>query len=277
MTSRDPMRICLLIPHYEHSTAIGPLLERLEPHGLPCIVVDDGSGDSARKILRALEKRFPWVTMVWRRENGGQGAAKRTGYHYAIEQGYTHCIEMDADGQHDADDVPVFVQVLQDHPSAIAFGDPQFGDDAPWVRVWGRQLSRGLVWAACGSTAINDPLCGYRAMPLAAAVAVEDSAHTGNRMDHDAEFAVRMYRAGLPVVNVPTRVVYPTDGVSHFDMVRDNLRLAATYARLLAELPLALPSIVINRQKASRLDAQDAAARGDSSAEPDGERAASIR
>jgi len=92
-------------------------------------------------------------------------------------------------------------------------------------------------------------------------VRVIDSAHTGNRMSHDPEFAVRLFRAGLPIVTLPTHVSYPTDGVSHFDMVRDNLRLIVTYARLLAELPLQAPSIVLSRRRASRLAAADAAAR----------------
>jgi hypothetical protein len=60
-------------------------------------------------------------------------------------------------------------------------------------------------------------------------------------------------------VTIPTRVSYPTDGVSHFDMVYDNLRLAGTYVRLLAELPVAAPSIVAARLHASRLAAEDAA------------------
>ena len=255
------MQICLLIPHYEHSGAIGALLERLAPWGLPCIVVDDGSGDSARKILRALEKRFDWVTMVWRDANGGQGAAKRTGYRHALAAGFTHSLELDADGQHDTDDVPRFLALMKANPSAAVLGKPEFGPEAPKARIWGRQLSRGLVWMACGSTTVRDPLCGYRGLPLASAVAVIDSAHTGNRMSFDPEFSVRLYRAGLPIVTLPTRVSYPTDGVSHFDMVRDNLRLAGTYLRLLAELPLAAPSIVAARRRAGRLAAADAASR----------------
>jgi len=108
---------------------------------------------------------------------------------------------------------------------------------------------------------VRDPLCGYRGLPLASAVAVIDSAHTGNRMSFDPEFSVRLFRAGLPIVTLPTRVSYPTDGVSHFDMLRDNLRLIATYARLLAELPLQAPSIVMARRRARQLAADDARAR----------------
>lgn len=265
MAAPDPMRICLLIPHYEHAGAIGALLERLAPHAashdLACIVVDDGSAEAARSVLRELEARLPWVTVVWRETNGGQGAAKRTGYRHALAAGFTHSLELDADGQHDTDDVPRFLALMKANPSAAVLGKPEFGPEAPRARIWGRQLSRGLVWLACGSTTIRDPLCGYRGLPLASAVAVIDSVHTGNRMSFDPEFAVRLFRAGLPIVTLPTRVSYPTDGVSHFDMLRDNLRLAATYARLLAELPFAAPSIVLARLRAQRLAADDAQGR----------------
>lgn len=247
------MQVCLLIPHYEHSGAIGDLLLRLEPFGLPCIVVDDGSGEDARAILRDLENRFSWVTMVWRETNGGQGAAKRTGYRHALASGFTHSIELDADGQHNPDDIPRFLELLQANPSAAILGQPLFGPDVPKARLWGRQLSRGLVWMACGATTVRDPLCGFRGLPLKVAVQTIDSVHTGSRMSFDPEFSVRLFRAGLPILTIPTRVSYPTDGVSHFDMVRDNLRLAVTYVRLLLELPLAVPSIVAARRRAGRL------------------------
>ncbi|HXC50676.1 MAG TPA: glycosyltransferase family 2 protein [Candidatus Limnocylindrales bacterium] len=246
------MRLCLLIPHYEHAGAIGALLDRLARYDLPCIVVDDGSGKAARDVLAELERRLPWVTIVWRSENGGQGAAKRTGYRHALAAGYTHSLELDADGQHDTDDVPRFVAAMRANPSAAVLGKPVFGTEAPKARLWGRQLSVGLVWLACGSRTVRDPLCGYRGLPLAAAVAIIDSVHTGNRMSFDPEMSVRLFRAGLPIVTLPTRVSYPTDGVSHFDMLRDNLRLAATYLRLLVELPLAAPAIVLARRRAQQ-------------------------
>jgi glycosyltransferase involved in cell wall biosynthesis len=257
---RPPVRPCLLIPHYEHVRAIGPLLERLARHDLPCIVVDDGSGAGTREELAAIARRMPWVTIVWRETNGGQGAAKRTGYRHALSLGYTHTLELDADGQHDTADVPRFLEAMRAHPSAAVLGKPEFGPEAPKARLWGRQLSVGLVWLACGATTVRDPLCGFRALPVAAAVSIIDSVHTGNRMSFDPEFAVRLFRAGLPIVTLPTRVSYPEDGVSHFDMVRDNLRLVATYARLLAELPLEAASIVVARRRARELEDADARA-----------------
>lgn len=261
MSASHPMRICLLIPHYEHAGAIGALLEKLEPYGLHCMVVDDGSGPAAQAVLMELERKFDWMTVIWREENGGQGAAKRTGYRHALAAGYTHTLELDADGQHDTGDLPRFLDLMNANPSAAVLGQPQFGPEAPKARIWGRQLSRVLVWMACGSLTVRDPLCGYRGLPVARAVRIIDTEHTGSRMSFDPEFAVRLFRAGLPILTIPTRVSYPTDGVSHFDMVRDNLRLAATYLRLLAELPLAVPSIVLARWRASRLAAKDAAAR----------------
>jgi glycosyltransferase involved in cell wall biosynthesis len=257
MSSLRPWRPCLLIPHFEHARAVGPLVERLSAYGLPCIVVDDGSGDDARAVLRSLAQRFSWLTIVWREHNGGQGAAKRTGYRSALEAGYTHSLELDADGQHDTNDVPRFIATMKVNPSAAVLGQPVFGPEAPRARLWGRQLSRGLVWLACGSRTVRDPLCGFRGLPLADAVAIVGRTHTGNRMSFDPEFAVRLYRAGLPIITLPTRVSYPTDGVSHFDMLHDNLRLAGTYARLLAELPMEAVPIVLARRRAAALAAAD--------------------
>jgi glycosyltransferase involved in cell wall biosynthesis len=232
---------CLLVPHYEHLGAVGEVLARLVPHGLPVVVVDDGSSPATVAGLRACIEALgedAGVELLCLARNGGKGTALRAGYRWAARHGYTHTLELDADGQHDSDDVPRFVAAMHETPEALLLGAPIFDESAPKIRLWGRQLSRGLVWAACGSRAIHDPLCGFRGVPLASALAVIDHEHTGDHMCFDAEFATRMYRAGVPVRNVPTRVRYPADGVSHFDMLRDNLRLAATYVRLLAE-PLA--------------------------------------
>jgi hypothetical protein len=66
-------------------------------------------------------------------------------------------------------------------------------------------------------------------------------------MEFDADVIVRLFWAGTPVVNLPTPVTYPADGVSNFRMVRDNLRMAALHLRLLAGMLLRLPVLLPRR------------------------------
>jgi hypothetical protein len=99
--------------------------------------------------------------------------------------------------------------------------------------MYGRQVSIVFVHLETQSRAIIDPLCGFRVYPLAAALACAPRA---DRMDFDPEIAVRMVWRGVPVRNLPTEVRYiPRDqgGVSHFQLVRDNLRISWMHTRLM--------------------------------------------
>ena len=234
MTAGGDMRLGVVIPCYEHGSTIGAVVAGVAPSGLPCLLVDDGSGPATREALEALAKRHAFVEVLRRDENGGKGAALRLGYRAAAERGWDGVIQLDADGQHDAADVPRFADAMQRHPGALVLGVPVFDASVPRARLYARQLSRGLVWAACRSRVIPDPLCGFRGIPLAVTLAVLDRVETGDRMEFEPEIAVRLVWAGVPVVTLPTRVVYPPGGLSHFRFSRDYPLLASLYLRLLA-------------------------------------------
>ena len=104
--------------------------------------------------------------------------------------------------------------------------------ESPRARLYGRKISQAFVWAVTGSLAIRDPLCGFRCFPLARTLPLLDRVTLGDRMDFDPEIVVRLAWEGVPIVNVPTRVRYFPGGLSHFRMVRDNVRIARTYLRL---------------------------------------------
>jgi glycosyltransferase involved in cell wall biosynthesis len=235
------VKACLLIPIYNHKDEIGGVAEALEPAGLPCLIVDDGSDAATRAVLEELAERHPWVSVHHRPHNGGRGAALKTGYRLAFEGGFSHALQLDADGQHDAADLPRFLAAMERDPEALVLGAPQFDETAPRSRLYGRQLSRVMVWLATLSFDVTDPLCGYRGIPLAATVALLDRVATGDHMEFDPELVIRLHWAGVPVRNVPTRVVYGTGGLSHFDTIRDNARLSAVYAGALAGALLRLP------------------------------------
>jgi len=201
------------------------------------LIVDDGSGVATREQLARLEERYPQVEVVRHARNRGRGAALRTAYEHAAARQHTHVIQLDADGQHDAADVPRFLDAVKAQPDALVLGTPIFDDSVPWHRLHGRKLSQGIVWLETFSMAVRDPLCGFRAIPLASTLALLEGVRTGDRMDFDPELIIRLVRAGVPVVNIPTKVQYPVSGISHFRMVEDNLRIAWAYVRLAFSSP----------------------------------------
>ena len=218
--------------------------ESLATQGLPCLIVDDGSGAATSEELQRIEAERDWVSVFRRERNGGRGAALRTGYRLAASRGYSHAVQLDADAQHDPNDVPRLLEAAQKDPSALVLGRPIFDASAPALRMFGRKFSQVLVWLETLSFAIEDPLCGFRCLPLEATLPLLDANPLGDRMDFDAELAVRLYWDGLPIVSVPTRVRYHEGGLSHFAAGYDSWLIAKAHARLVGGMLLRSPRLL---------------------------------
>ena len=98
------------------------------------------------------------------------------------------------------------------------------------------------------SLAIADSMCGFRLYPLTAVVELAGSTYIARGMDFDIDILVRLYWQGVDVVNIPTVVQYPYDGVSHFKLWRDNLMIAKTHAKLFFGMLLRIPQL-LNRHR----------------------------
>ncbi|MBR8175678.1 glycosyltransferase family 2 protein [Burkholderia ambifaria] len=239
---------CIVIPIYNHRDAIGGTLARLVVHGLPILVVDDGSDEPTRRVLAALAAQYAGsVTLLRLPVNGGKGAAVMAGMRAARTRGYRHAIQIDADGQHDADDVPKFVAAAQAEPDAVILGRPRFDDSVPKARLYGRYLTHVWVWIETLSLDIPDAMCGFRLYPVDAVCELIDTVSMPTRMAFDSEILVRLHWRGLAFRTIATRVVYPADGVSHFDVWRDNVRISASHTRLVAGMLVRAPMLLTRR------------------------------
>ena len=224
-------RPCAVVPTFDNPRTIGPVVEALARE-LPVVVVDDGSCKASQDVLDDLV--FRGVARVRRHDrNRGKGAAVKTGLNAARDLGYSHALQVDADGQHDLGDVPRFLAAARAAPGSLILGQPVFDASVPAARLRGRKVS--IFWTTLetgGRSIIADPLCGFRVYPVEQALRV---GARGDRMEFDPEIAVRMVWDGTPVVNLATRVRYlsPEDGgVSHFRMFRDNVRISWGHTRM---------------------------------------------
>lgn len=227
-------RACILIPTYNNPDTIRRVVNAVREHLADVIVVDDASDEPARS--RIDELNAAGEARVHRRQhNGGKGAAVKSGLAYAKELGFTHALQVDADGQHAIADIPRFLETARNNPESLVLGQPVFDATVPRGRLYGRQIS--VFWARVETfgDVIGDPLCGFRVYPVEPACRVRAR---GDRMDFDPEIAVRLAWLGLPVIRLPTSVRYvPSDegGVSHFQMFRDNVRISWGHTRLVVE------------------------------------------
>lgn len=236
----------VVIPVYNHPATVGAMVQGCLDAQLPCILVNDGSSADCAAVMDALASMWPErVQVVHLPHNQGKGGAMMAGLRHAWQQGYTHAVQIDADGQHDTRDIAQFVARAQAHPQAMVCGVPVYDASIPKGRLYGRYLTHVWVWINTLSLDIQDSMCGFRVYPLAATVALLDQVQLGRRMDFDTEVLVRLHWRGLLLQTLPTRVTYPQDGISHFQVWRDNVKISRMHAKLFAGMLLRSPYLLV--------------------------------
>jgi glycosyltransferase involved in cell wall biosynthesis len=237
--------VLVVIPVYNHGEAIGHVVSAVLTHHLPCLLVDDGSEPGCAAVLRTLVERYPGqVSLVRLDQNQGKGGAMMAGLREALRSGYRYALQIDADGQHDTTDIPTFLALSRGHPDAVITGCPVYDESVPKGRLYARYLTHVWVWINTLSFAIRDSMCGFRVYPLQPVVQLINDVNIGKRMDFDCEILVRLHWRRIEIVNQPTRVTYPLDGVSHFKAWLDNALISRMHAQLFAGMLLRSPLLL---------------------------------
>jgi predicted LPLAT superfamily acyltransferase/GT2 family glycosyltransferase len=245
-------RPCLLIPVYNHGSLIEATFERLRRFNLPCIMVDDGSEPATAAVLEQLATREPSITLLRLQQNSGKGVAALRGIAEAHASGFTHALQIDADGQHNTDDIPALLAMAEKEPTALISGAPQYGDDIPKARLYGRYITHFWVWIETLSFEIVDSMCGFRVYPVAATHTLAQRVAIGKRMTFDTDIMVRLYWEGTPIRFLPTHVSYPENGISHFRALRDNAQISWMHTKLVCGMLLRCLKKINSQQQHSQ-------------------------
>jgi glycosyltransferase involved in cell wall biosynthesis len=227
------MKACAIIPAYDAertvSDVIRALLERW-PHAdrnaSSILVIDDGSRDQTAKVARDAGAR-----VIVHRENRGKGAALRTGMAAALRAGFDVAVTVDADGQHPADEAVHLLDACND-VNAVVLGIRDLdGAGAPRANRISNRISNYFLSLFAGRP-LRDTQCGLRRYPLARTI---ELGGLGEGYAYEAEIILRAVAAGLAVVEVPIRVIYPPEHerVTHFHSVRDPARIIARVVQTL--------------------------------------------
>ena len=231
-----PLRFAIVIPAYNHGRQVGGVVEKTLRLGLPVIVVDDGSTDSTPQVLASLSG----VTVIRHKENQGKGASLLTGFAAALQLA-DWAITIDADGQHNPEDILSLTQAVPEGQRPLVVGKREGMEhgNVPWTSRWGRRFSNFWVWASCGRW-FSDSQSGFRVYPL------PETLHLGTRArryQFEVEILVLAVWRGTPIIEVPVHALYGPveERVSHFRPWLDFWRNTRTFARLVAKRVL-IPS-----------------------------------
>lgn len=236
-----------MIPIYNHPATVAAVVAGIRRYGLPVILIDDGGNAECARVLAHIAASDDDVSLITRQRNGGKGSAVMTGARAALARGYSHMLQIDADGQHDTAAIPAALAQVEHTPRAFVMGVPVFNQSMPRSRRYGRWLTHALVWLDVWTLAIRDAMCGFRIYPLIELVALANRQRLGQRMDFDIEVAVRLVWDDVPVAHVDVGVHYPADGISHFDLWADNVLITRMHARLLGGMLIRAPLLLVQR------------------------------
>lgn len=197
-------RIIGLIPAYNESAHI----ERVVYAGskfLTVLVVDDGSkDDTAQKAEQA------GATVLRQVPNQGKGAALMRGFHYAAQQGYDAVVMLDADGQHDPEEIPLLLQPFLEHGADLVIGLRDFSR-MPLVRRCTNTIGKYMFSWALG-THIPDNQSGYRVL---SARLVEEMLKSQERgFEFEVEMVAVCVKKSWKLAWVPIQTIY-ADERSH--------------------------------------------------------------
>jgi glycosyltransferase involved in cell wall biosynthesis len=196
------------------------------------IVVDDGSTDATPSVLGSLSG----VTVIRHEKNQGKGASLLTGFAAAL-QFADWAITIDADGQHDPEDILSLISLIsaigavpeRQRPLVIGERVGMGNRNVPWTSRWGRRFANFWVWASCGRW-LSDAQSGFRVYPLPETLRLGTRAR---RYQFEVEVLVLAVWRGIPIIEAPVHAIYEKR-VSHFRPWLDFWRNTKTFARLIA-------------------------------------------
>ncbi|MBL7880772.1 MAG: DUF2062 domain-containing protein [Chryseobacterium gambrini] len=213
-------KICVLIPTYNNEKTLKRVIDGVLDYTEDIIVVNDGSTDSTREILRS----YSQIEVIDLPENKGKGNGLKIGFRKAKELGYDYAITIDSDGQHYPDDIPVFVQaLLNEKENVLLIGNRNMSQDGiPKKSSFGNRFSNFWFWFETGIK-LEDTQSGYRLYPLHKI----PKKYFTPKFEFEIEIIVRTAWRHIPVKNVPVKVLYdPAERVSHFRPFKDFTRIS---------------------------------------------------
>jgi len=187
-----------LIPGYQEGPRIATVVAGARAY-LPVIVVDDGSTDDT-----AAQAEAAGATVLRQVPNAGKGAALRAGFRYALEHGAEAVVTLDADGQHDPAEIPVFLAAFAASRPELIVGRRDFGSMPPLRRL--SNTLGGWVFSAAVGRRVSDNQSGYRLIGRRLMTALLDSDESG--FEFEVEMIARCIALGLPLTDVPIRTIY---------------------------------------------------------------------
>ncbi|HNP68454.1 MAG TPA: DUF2062 domain-containing protein [Aequorivita sp.] len=216
------LKCCVIIPTYNNYKTLLQVIEGVLVYTEDVIVVNDGSTDTTSEIL----VQFPHIQQINLSKNKGKGNALRQGFKHADSLGYCYAITIDSDGQHFPEDVPAFIEALEneENKEVLFIGARNMTQHGvPKKSSFGNKFSNFWFWVETGIR-LQDTQSGFRLYPL---FAMKKLKFYTRKFEFEIETIVKAAWSGIEVKNIPIKIHYELeDRISHFRPFKDFTRIS---------------------------------------------------
>ncbi|HAJ95785.1 MAG TPA: hypothetical protein DCP02_06085 [Actinobacteria bacterium] len=215
-------KIALLIPAYNEEKYIQGVIKSCNSYGMDIIIVDDGSSDSTAKKVRSLIPLSEnGSKLIVHPENMGKGRALITGFEYIVNNDYMGVITLDADGQHDPEEIKDFLKIVGDEDPDLVIGN-RLGNTSgmPFIRLATNVFTSWIISNIAGKK-VSDVQSGYRYLKSDALRKIK--LRTSD-FDTEPEIIMRAGWHNMKILNVPIRTIYHDDFISYVNPVTDTIK-----------------------------------------------------
>ncbi|RSK41391.1 DUF2062 domain-containing protein [Mangrovimonas spongiae] len=218
----DSLNVCVLIPTYNNDRTLQRVIDGVLEYTNHIIIVNDGATDNTKNIL----SKYDNLTIITFTENKGKGVALREGFKKAIHLGYDFAITIDSDGQHFPNDIPVFINALEQHQTknVLFIGARNMEQEGvPGKSSFGNKFSNFWFWFETGIK-LQDTQSGFRLYPLQV---IKNLRFFTTKFEFEIEVIVKSAWKNVDVKNIPIQVLYDeNERVSHFRPFKDFTRIS---------------------------------------------------
>jgi len=223
---------CVIVATYNNAGSLEDVLRRVLAITGHLIVVNDGSTDQSQEIIRKLQDEYDFHLYSYE-QNRGKGYALRSGFKKARELGYENAITLDSDGQHFPEDIPLFLEKLEEVGAAcliLGNRDMNAQEGIPGKSSFGNNFSNFWFWVETGQKQ-PDTQTGFRLYPIKS---YDDWKFHTHKFEFEIEVLVRTAWHDIPITSVPVQIVYfeEDERVSHFRPFTDFSRISVLNAIL---------------------------------------------
>ena len=217
----NELKLCVIIPTYNNAGTIAKVVTSVLQYTKNVIVVNDGSTDNTQQIISEINN----IEIVTYPKNKGKGYALQQGFKYAINKGFDFAITIDSDGQHFAEDIPTFVEKLEENKNVLLIGARNMSQDGvPGKSSFGNKFSNFWFKIETGKS-MPDTQSGYRLYPIHR---YKKMLYFTKKYEFEIEIIVRSAWKEIEVDSVPIKIYYspPEERVSHFRPFKDFTRIS---------------------------------------------------